>query len=71
MKTAKCLKGLVASLTNAVLSTHGDVFIVSRWDMLLEIVLCGPEAGNKHTTALHESYGKTVSVDVRAAEADP
>ena len=32
---------------------------------------CEPEAGNKHTTALHESYGKTVSVDVRAAEADP
>ena len=32
---------------------------------------CGPKAGNKHATVLHESYGKTVSVDVGAAEADP
>ena len=37
---------------------------------------CGPKAGNKHATVLHESYGKTsyaktISVDVWAAEAEP
>ena len=32
---------------------------------------CGPKAGNKHATVLHESYGKTVSVYMEAAEADP
>ena len=32
---------------------------------------CGPTAGNKHATVLHESYGKTISVDVKAAEAEP
>ena len=32
---------------------------------------CGPKAGNKHATVLHESYGKTISVDVGAAEAEP
>ena len=31
----------------------------------------GTKAGNKHATVLHESYAKTISVDVGAAEAEP